>query len=40
MAAKKPPVPKKMKKPLPGQGVSEKPYRTFFEHTGLPTIII
>jgi len=40
MAAKNPPVPKKKKDPLPGPGAREKPYRTIFEHTGLPTIII
>ena len=41
MAAKKPPVPKKQNDPLPAKpGVSEKPYRTFFERSGLPTIII
>jgi PAS domain S-box-containing protein len=40
MAAKKPPVPRKMKDPLPGPGASEKSYRTIFEHAGLPTIII
>jgi PAS domain S-box-containing protein len=40
MAAKKPPVPKKKKDPLPGPGASEKPYRTIFEHAGLPLIII
>ena len=40
MAAKKPPVPKKKKDPLSGPGGPEKPYRTIFEHAGLPTIII
>ncbi|MCJ7742829.1 MAG: PAS domain S-box protein [Methanoregula sp.] len=40
MVAKKPPIQKKNKDPLPGPGASEKPYRTIFEHTGLPTIII
>ena len=40
MAAKKPPVPKKKKDPLPGPDASEKPYRTIFEHAGLPTVII
>jgi PAS domain S-box-containing protein len=41
MAAKKPPIPKKKKDPLlTGPGASEKPYRTIFEHSGLPTIII
>jgi PAS domain S-box-containing protein len=41
MVAKKLPIPKKKKDPLPtGPGSSEKPYRTIFEHSGLPTIII
>jgi PAS domain S-box-containing protein len=40
MAAKKPPVPKKMKVQIPGPGASEKPYRAIFEHAGLPVIII
>jgi PAS domain S-box-containing protein len=40
MVAKKPPIQKKNKDPLPGPGASEKPYRTIFEHAGLPTIII
>jgi PAS domain S-box-containing protein len=40
MVAKKPPIQKKNKDPLPGPGASEKPYRTILEHTGLPTIII
>jgi PAS domain S-box-containing protein len=41
MTAKKPPVPKKKKDPLTAlTGVSEKPYRTIFEHAALPTIII
>ncbi|MDD1698985.1 MAG: PAS domain S-box protein, partial [Methanoregula sp.] len=41
MAAKKTPVPKKKKDPLTAlTGVSEKPYRTIFEHAALPTIII
>jgi PAS domain S-box-containing protein len=41
MAAKKPPVPKKKKDPPTAlKGISEKPYRTIFEHAALPTIII
>ena len=40
MAAKKPPVSKKKKDPLSKPGAPEKPYRTIFEHAGLPTIII
>jgi PAS domain S-box-containing protein len=40
MVAKKPPIQKKNKDPLPGPGASEKPYLTIFEHAGLPTIII
>ena len=40
MTAKKPPVPKKKKVPLPGPGAPEKFYRTIFEQSGLPTIII
>jgi len=40
MVAKKPQIQKKNKDPLPGPGASEKPYRTIFEHAGLPTIII
>jgi PAS domain S-box-containing protein len=40
MVAKKPPIQKKNKDPLLGPGASEKPYRTIFEHAGLPTIII
>jgi PAS domain S-box-containing protein len=41
MAAKKPPLPKKKKDPLlTGPGAAEKPYRTIFEYSGLPTIII
>ena len=38
--SKETPGSKKEKDPLPGPGASEKPYRTIFEHTGLPTIII
>ena len=40
MAGKKPPIPKKNKDPLPGPGASEKPYRTIFENSGLPTLLI
>ena len=41
MAAKKPPIPKKKKDPLlTVPGASEKPYRTIFEHSGVPAIII
>ena len=41
MAAKKPPVPKKKKDPLPAlKGISDKSCRTLFEHAGLPTIVI
>jgi PAS domain S-box-containing protein len=41
MVAKKLPIPKKKKDPLlTGPGASEKPYRTIFENSGLPSIII
>ena len=41
MAAKKPPLPKKKKDPLRTRpGASEKPYRTIFENSGVPTISI
>ena len=40
MTAKKPPVSKKKKVPLSGPGAPEKSYRTIFEQSGLPTIII
>ena len=41
MAAKKPPIPKKKKDPVPASTVaSKKPYRMIFEHTVFPTIII
>ena len=41
MAAKKSLVPKKKKGPLPAlKWISDKSYRTLFEHAGLPTIVI
>ena len=41
MAAKKSRVPKKKKDPLPSlKGISDKSYRTLFEHAGLPTIVV
>jgi PAS domain S-box-containing protein len=41
MAAKKSPVPKKKNGPLPAmKWISDKSYRTLFEHAGLPTIVI
>ncbi|MFY9801352.1 MAG: PAS domain S-box protein, partial [Methanoregula sp.] len=41
MAVKNPPSSKKKKDPvLPEQAVSEKSYRTFFEYTALPAIIV
>ena len=40
MAGKKSPIPKKNTDPLPGPGASEKPYRTIFENSGLPTLLI
>jgi PAS domain S-box-containing protein len=41
MAAKNPASPKKKKDPvLPEPAVSEKPYRTSFEYTALPTLIV
>lgn len=41
MAAKNLPPPKKKNDPVsPGKGTSEKPFRTIFEHTALPTLIV
>jgi PAS domain S-box-containing protein len=41
MAAKKPPISKNKKDPLlAGPGASEKPYRTIFEYSSIPTIIV
>ncbi len=41
MAGKNPPIPKKKKDPVrTRQGAAEKSYRTIFEHSGLPILII